>query len=76
MTEPDILAQAGKALYGDVWHSHLSNALEVSPRTVRRWMFGSEPIPPGIWRDVNILLQERIHFATEASTAVQAVINQ
>jgi hypothetical protein len=56
---PTHLEQIGRALYGERWQSPLARDLDVSDRTVRRWMAGEWPIPEGIASDLDRLLRER-----------------
>ena len=40
----ELIAEAGRALYGERWQSELARALGVSERTVRHWAAGrNEP---------------------------------
>lgn len=55
----DTLREVGEALYGPLWQTPLSEALEVSDRTVRRWAAGDSEIPPGVWDDVGKLCRAR-----------------
>ena len=43
MTNPNHLAAAGRALYGQLWQSALARDLGVNDRTMRRWVAGHEP---------------------------------
>lgn len=56
---PDLLHEAGAALYGPRWRADLADALSVSERTVRRWAAGEWPVPSGARRDIRALLAER-----------------
>lgn len=56
---PDLLAAAGAALYGPRWQSEIARDLDVSDRTVRRWVAGDQPVPPGVAVDLLRLLTER-----------------
>lgn len=47
-----LLRQIGEVLYGPSWPAALSQKIDVSDRTVRRWASGQDPIPPGVWRDI------------------------
>ena len=59
MTDPELLEAAGRALYGDHWVADLAHALDVAERTVRRWLAGQFPIPPGIWPELETLCADR-----------------
>lgn len=56
---PAHLAQAGAALYGPRWQTDLARALDVSDRTVRRWVAGSDPLPAGVAADLRRLCEAR-----------------
>jgi len=53
------LETVGLALYGHRWQSSLSRDLGVLPRTVRKWASGEKPVPPGQWRYIAALLEQR-----------------
>jgi len=59
MTDPELLEAAGRALHGEHWVSELARTLGVAERTVRRWLAGQFPIPPGIWPELEALCAER-----------------
>lgn len=42
---PELLAKAGRLLYGEQWQCALARALEVHRITVQRWVSGRTPIP-------------------------------
>lgn len=45
---PETLRAYGEALYGDRWPAELASALDVHPRTMRRWMAGTHGIPDSV----------------------------
>jgi hypothetical protein len=59
MLDRSLLAAAGEALYGPLWQSQLARALDVSDRTMRRWLAGDTPVPSGVAMDLMRLLTER-----------------
>jgi hypothetical protein len=59
MTETEYLARVGTALYGPFWQSELGRAIDVDPRTVRRWASGEFNIPIGVWAELSALITER-----------------
>ena len=64
---PDLLRDAGEALYGPLWQSELARALGVNGRTVRRWMAKDNAIPAGVWPEVgNLVLFRRLALAALA----------
>lgn len=54
-----LLVESGEALYGPLWQSALARDLDVSDRTVRRWVAGTSPVPAGLYIDLLRLTQER-----------------
>lgn len=56
---PATLAAIGQALYGPVWQKALSDALDVSDRTMRRWLKGEFIIPDGVWDELTAICQTR-----------------
>jgi hypothetical protein len=53
-----LLGQCGEALFGPQWQSALARALDVSDRTVRRWI-ANDQVPSGVYLDLLRLTQER-----------------
>jgi len=53
------LEAVGRALYGPMWQTYMARDLGVHDRTVRKWTSGEKPIPPGQWRYIAALLQQR-----------------
>ena len=53
------LETVGLALYGHRWQSSLARDLGVLPRTVRKWASGEKSVPPGQWRYIAALLEQR-----------------
>ena len=56
---PDLLREAGEALFGTLWQSELARALGVNDRTVRRWLAGGNAIPVDVGIDLCALLNYR-----------------
>ena len=54
-----LLVECGEALYGPQWQSALARDLDVSDRTVRRWVAGTIDVPVGLYVDLLRLTQER-----------------
>ncbi len=55
----DELSEIGKALYGPNWQSALARDLDVSDRTVRRWVALVSPIPQDLGGRLDALLEAR-----------------
>lgn len=54
-----LLRDAGEALYGPRWQSDIARDLNVSDRTMRRWLAGADDLPPGVASDLWRLCEER-----------------
>ena len=54
-----LLAETGRALYGERWQSEVARALNVSDRTMRRWVAGQDAPRPGVYLDLLRLVMER-----------------
>jgi hypothetical protein len=58
---PDMLAESGRALYGEHWRMPLSRGVEVDDDTIRRWMTGRTYIRSdhGVFSDLLALMRRR-----------------
>jgi hypothetical protein len=56
---PDLLREAGQALYGPRWTTDLARDLDVADRTMRRWSAGASPIPEGLGLELRELMKAR-----------------
>lgn len=56
---PDLLRDAGEALYGPRWQSALARDLGVTDRTVRRWAAGHYGLPKGLAGEIAAILKPR-----------------
>lgn len=54
-----LLKRCGEALYGPHWQTEVARELEVSDRTVRRWVAGTSAVPDGIELDLYSLCKKR-----------------
>jgi hypothetical protein len=54
-----LLRGCGEALYGPLWQSQLARDLNISDRTIRRWLAGADDMPPGVAMDLLRLVMER-----------------
>ena len=54
-----LLVECGEALYGPRWQSELARDLQVSDRTMRRWVAGTTDAPAGLYVYLLRLTQER-----------------
>jgi hypothetical protein len=51
MTEREVLAEIGEALYGPSWKLPMASDLEVDDRSLRRWIQTGQ-IPKGVWKEL------------------------
>lgn len=54
-----LLVECGEALYGPRWQSELARELQVSDRTVRRWVAGTTDVPAGLYIELERLALDR-----------------
>lgn len=54
-----LFVRTGHALYGERWQAALAADLEISDRTLRRWISGDATIPDGVAVDLLRLVTER-----------------
>jgi hypothetical protein len=59
MTSAELLAAAGRALFGERWKSDMDQFLRVKSGRSDDWSKGRGEPAPGVWRDIGRLLQER-----------------
>lgn len=55
-----LLVASGRALYGPRWQTELARDLDVSDRTMRRWVAETSPIPASLYADLLALTQKRM----------------
>ena len=70
MTDQELLRDIGAALYGPHWHAALAHDLDVSWRTMRRWIAG-EAVPPRVWGELKELLSARMLLFERAIEALR-----
>jgi hypothetical protein len=56
---PADLRRIGEALYGERWQTPLAGDLDVSDRTIRRWLDGSRAIPESLPGELARLIAAR-----------------
>lgn len=72
MKDHNTLREAGVALYGPMFQLALGDALDVSDRTIRRWINGEYPIPDGIWPELAALCRDSSKALTELAAKLDA----
>ncbi len=60
----ELLNKIGEALYGAHATSGLCEAFDVSPRAMRRWLNGTNEIPPRLTPEARRLLADKIATLT------------
>ena len=53
------LRHCGEVLYGPRFQRTLANVLGINERTIRRWVAGDRPVPPGVQQEIARLLKKR-----------------
>lgn len=51
-----LLKRIGEVLFGEHWQTPISELLDVSDRTIRRWANGSLVVPKGVWNELFVRL--------------------
>ncbi len=54
-----LLQRCGEALYGPRWQSEIARDLDISDRTIRRWVSGASDVPDGVYLQLLSMCQER-----------------
>lgn len=71
MQKNELLILAGRALYGQRWQTDIARDLGLSDgRRVRQWLSGERPVPPGVWKVLAGLLEDRKRKLDEALEAI------
>lgn len=66
-----LLADAGRALFGERWQSELARSLDVNDRQVRRWVAGEYDPPAGVYTDLLRLVLERMDALEQVETRLR-----
>lgn len=75
LTEQELLALVGNALYGERWQTDLARDLRLSDsRRIRQWLSLDRTIPEGVWDDLAKLLADRKLVIDDALNAIQSNI--
>ena len=74
----DLLAEAGRILYGDPWIKRLARDLDVSAATLRAWRAGRMHLSPADHAIQNTLrlLERRRDEVDHLATVIKQVINE
>lgn len=70
---PDEFHTIGTALYGPRWQSDLSRDMEVSDRSIRRWLNGQNPIPDGIVDRLADLISRRASVLVDMMALIKSI---
>ena len=81
MTNPELIASAGRALFGAQWQVPLAQLLGVNERTMRRIAQAERegadyPFAPGALADLAQALRERRETLSEALAQVEAALRR
>ena len=52
-----LITRIGLALWGERWLAPMARAVRVDERTVRSWARGRRDPPPGVLRELTVLLE-------------------
>ena len=56
----ELIAEAGRLLYGERWQADLATAVDVTRRQVQRWRVGEAEPRRRVWSEIASLVDTRI----------------
>jgi DNA-binding XRE family transcriptional regulator len=59
MSEDNLITRVGEALWGERWQAEMARAVSVHKDTVQDWRQGRSQPRPGVYRDLQRIVQER-----------------
>jgi hypothetical protein len=74
MSPTELLAAAGAVMFGGQWKAGLARALDVTDRTINRWLGGSVVPRRGVFVDLLSALRERRDELTQVIGEVEAYL--
>lgn len=70
-----LIADVGRALWGDRWQTEMSRALDISDRTVRNWAAGAVEPRQGVYMDLLRISEERAADMDEVIERIRGAMN-
>jgi hypothetical protein len=75
MSSIELIAAAGRAMFGGQWKAGLARSLGFTDRTINRWLSGRVEPRAGVFVDLLNVLRERREELTRLIAAVEAHVN-
>ena len=76
-TAADIIADAGRALFGDEhWRKPLAEALGVKPDTISAIMRGKMTVPEGMLKDLRVLVRVRANQLASVAADLDGIATE
>jgi hypothetical protein len=75
MSSTELIAAAGRAMFGGQWKAGLARSLGVTDRTINRWLSGRVEPRTGIFGDLLRVLRERRDEISRLIAAVEAHVS-
>ena len=75
MSSTELIATAGRAMFGGQWKAGLARSLGVTDRTINRWLSGRVVPRAGVFVDLLNVLRERREELTQLIAAVEAKVS-
>lgn len=68
---PTVFYAACICLWGTTWRVQAIEKLPVGERTLRRWINGDEPVPLGVWANLQTLLSAKLGEISAIRAAIK-----
>jgi len=75
VSSAELIAAAGPAMFGGQWKAGLARALNVTDRTINRWLGGRVEPRSGVFADLLGVLRQRREELTRLIEAVEAHVH-
>jgi hypothetical protein len=59
MVDATLIADVGRALWGEAWKGPMAEAVRHQKSAVTEWARGRSPVPAGVWSELRALVRQR-----------------
>lgn len=71
ISQSELLRNVGTALYGRQWYAKLSDDLGLNRRRIQRWLAETDPVPDGVWSELEEMLENRQDYIAQTLRQVR-----